>query len=142
MRDLFKRLKLECCIKSSGSKGLHIYVPFNTKGITFNDTKSLARAVAMMMEEQDELVVARLKAAGAIRVGKTNVPEFAAGSHTFNTLFGATHNPYRHGLSAGGSSGGAAAALAAGLVPLAEGSASARSIGTFSRIVPKRLVQA
>src|SRR3954447_10474654 len=71
---------------------------------------------------RDELVVARLKAAGAIRVGKTNVPEFAAGSHTFNTLFGVTHNPYRHGRSAGGSSGGAAAALAAGLVPLAEGS--------------------
>ena len=70
---------------------------------------------------RDELVVARLKAAGAVRVGKTNVPEFAAGSHTFNPLFGATHNPYRHGLSAGGSSGGAAAALAAGLVPIAEG---------------------
>src|SRR4051794_32475962 len=63
---------------------------------------------------RDELVVARLKAAGAIRVGKTNVPEFAAGSHTVNPLFGATHNPYRRGLSAGGSSGGAAAALAAG----------------------------
>ncbi|RBY88569.1 amidase [Blastococcus sp. TF02A-26] len=71
---------------------------------------------------RDELVVDRLRRAGAIRVGKTNTPEFAAGSHTFNTLFGATHNPYRHGLSAGGSSGGAAAALAAGLVPLAEGS--------------------
>jgi len=71
---------------------------------------------------RDELVVARLKAAGAVRIGKTNVPEFAAGSHTFNPLFGATHNPYRLGLSAGGSSGGAAAALAAGLVPLAEGS--------------------
>ena len=71
---------------------------------------------------RDELVVARLGAAGAIRVGKTNVPEFAAGSHTFNPLFGATHNPYRQGLSAGGSSGGAAAALAAGFVPLAEGS--------------------
>ncbi|RBY92192.1 amidase [Blastococcus sp. TBT05-19] len=71
---------------------------------------------------RDELVVARLRAAGAIRVGKTNVPEFAAGSHTVNPVFGATHNPYRHGLSAGGSSGGAAAALAAGLVPLAEGS--------------------
>src|SRR3954447_20649620 len=51
---------------------------------------------------RDELVVARLKAAGAIRVGKTNVPEFAAGSHTFNPVFGVTHNPYRHGLSAGG----------------------------------------
>src|SRR3712207_6920178 len=55
-------------------------------------------------------------------VGKTNVPEFAAGSHTVNPLFGATHNPYRHGLSAGGSSGGAAAAPAAGFVPLGAGS--------------------
>src|SRR6478672_8071625 len=71
---------------------------------------------------RDELIVARYKAAGAIRVGKTNVPEFAAGSHTFNPLFGPSHNPYRHGLSVGGSSGGAAAALAAGLVPLADGS--------------------
>jgi amidase len=89
----------------------------------------------------DELVVARLKAAGAIRVGKTNVPEFAAGSHTFNPLFGATHNPYRHGLSAGGSSGGAAAALAAGLVPLAEGSdmgGSLRNPAAFCNVVGLR----
>jgi len=71
---------------------------------------------------RDELIVSRLHSAGAIRVGKTNVPEFAAGSHTFNPVFGVTHNPYRHGLSAGGSTGGGAAALAAGLVPLAEGS--------------------
>ena len=55
---------------------------------------------------RDELIVARYKAAGAVRVGKTNVPEFAAGSHTFNPVFGASHNPYRHGLSVGGSSGG------------------------------------
>src|SRR3712207_2544442 len=90
---------------------------------------------------RDELVVARLKAAGAIRVGKTNVPEFAAGSHTFNPLFGATHNPYRHGLSAGGSSGGAAAALAAGLVPLAEGSdmgGSLRNPAGFCNVVGLR----
>jgi amidase len=90
---------------------------------------------------RDELVVARLKAAGAIRVGKTNVPEFAAGSHTFNTLFGATHNPYRHGLSAGGSSGGAAAALAAGFVPLAEGSdmgGSLRNPAAFCNVVGLR----
>jgi amidase len=90
---------------------------------------------------RDELVVARLKAAGAIRVGKTNVPEFAAGSHTFNTLFGATHNPYRHGRSAGGSSGGAAAALAAGLVPLAEGSdmgGSLRNPAAFCNVVGLR----
>src|SRR4051794_2326022 len=89
----------------------------------------------------DELVVARLRAAGAIRVGKTNVPEFAAGSHTVNTLFGATHNPYRRGLSAGGSSGGAAAALAAGLVPLAEGSdmgGSLRNPAAFCNVVGLR----
>jgi amidase len=90
---------------------------------------------------RDELVVARLRAAGAIRVGKTNVPEFAAGSHTFNPVFGATHNPYRHGLSAGGSSGGAAAALAAGLVPLAEGSdmgGSLRNPAAFCNVVGLR----
>jgi amidase len=90
---------------------------------------------------QDELVVARMAAAGAIRVGKTNVPEFAAGSHTFNTLFGATHNPYRHGLSAGGSSGGGAAALAAGFVPLADGSdmgGSLRNPAAFCNVVGLR----
>src|SRR4051794_6045137 len=58
---------------------------------------------------RDELVVARLKRAGAIRVGKTNVPEFAAGSPTFNPVFGVTHNPYRHGLWARGRSGAAPA---------------------------------
>ena len=90
---------------------------------------------------RDELVVARLRAAGAIRLGKTNVPEFAAGSQTVNPLFGATHNPYRHGLSAGGSSGGAAAALAAGLVPLAEGSdmgGSLRNPAAFCNVVGLR----
>ena len=90
---------------------------------------------------RDELVVARLKRAGAIRVGKTNVPEFAAGSHTFNPVFGVTHNPYRHGLSAGGSSGGAAAALAAGLVPVAEGSdmgGSLRNPAAFCNVVGLR----
>ena len=90
---------------------------------------------------RDELVVARLRNAGTIRVGKTNVPEFAAGSQTFNTVFGVTHNPYRHGLSAGGSSGGAAAALAAGFVPLAEGSdmgGSLRNPAAFCNVVGLR----
>jgi amidase len=87
---------------------------------------------------RDELIVARYKAAGAIRVGKTNVPEFAAGSHTINPVFGASHNPYRHGLSVGGSSGGAAAALAAGFVPLADGSdmgGSLRNPAGFCNVV-------
>ncbi|NEK59669.1 amidase [Geodermatophilus sabuli] len=90
---------------------------------------------------EDELVVGRLRAAGTIRLGKTNTPEFAAGSHTFNSLFGATHNPYRHGLSAGGSSGGAAAALAAGFVPVAEGSdmgGSLRNPAAFCNVVGLR----
>ncbi len=90
---------------------------------------------------QDSAVVARQKAAGAITLGKTNLPEFGAGSHTFNTVFGATHNPYRHGLSAGGSSGGSAAALAAGMVALADGSdmgGSLRNPASFCNIVGLR----
>lgn len=71
---------------------------------------------------QDDVMVARMRGAGAIFIGKTNVPEFGLGSHTFNPVFGATHNPYDHAKSAGGSSGGAAAALAARMVALADGS--------------------
>jgi len=70
----------------------------------------------------DSLMVERLRKAGVIFVGKTNTPEFGFGSHTFNPVFGATHNPYDHNRSAGGSSGGAAAALASRMVPLADGS--------------------
>ena len=69
----------------------------------------------------DSLMVARLRQAGVIFVGKTNTPEFGFGSHTFNPVFGATRNPYDLGRSAGGSSGGAAAALAARMLPLADG---------------------
>lgn len=72
--------------------------------------------------DADCLMVARLKAAGAIIIGKTNTPEFGLGSHTFNPVHGATHNPYRAGVTPGGSSGGAAAALAARLLPVADGS--------------------
>jgi amidase len=89
----------------------------------------------------DDLVVYRYRAAGAVRVGKTNIPEFAAGSHTVNPVFGATHNPYRHGSSAGGSSGGGAAALAAGFVPLAEGTdmgGSLRNPAAFCNVVGLR----
>ena len=71
---------------------------------------------------RDDLLAARLRAAGAILIGKSNVPEFGLGSHSFNPVFGATRNPYNLDLSAGGSSGGAAAALATGMVALADGS--------------------
>jgi amidase len=70
----------------------------------------------------DDLVVARIRKAGAISVGKTNVPEFQTGGHTFNELFGVTRNPYDLTRSAGGSGGGSAAALAAGMIAAAEGS--------------------
>ena len=70
----------------------------------------------------DGLMVARMRAAGCIVIGKTNVPEFGLGSHTFNTVFGPTRNAFDPALSAGGSSGGAAVALAQRLLPVADGS--------------------
>ncbi len=70
----------------------------------------------------DSLIVERMKRAGAVAVGKTNVPEFGAGSHTFNPVYGATGNAYDSTRSAGGSSGGAAVALATGMVAVADGS--------------------
>jgi amidase len=72
--------------------------------------------------QRDELLAARIRAAGAILIGKTNTPEFGLGSHSFNPVSGVTRNPYDLSKTAGGSSGGAAAALAARLVPLADGS--------------------
>lgn len=87
---------------------------------------------------EDALMVQRLKAAGAIIIGKTNTPEFGAGSHTFNPIFGATRNPYDLTKSAGGSSGGAAASLACGMLPLADGSdlgGSLRNPAAFCNVV-------
>ncbi|MEW2916565.1 amidase [Ruegeria sp. ANG10] len=72
--------------------------------------------------QRDDLIAARMRAAGAILIGKTNVPEFGLGSHTFNPVHGATTNPYNPARTCGGSSGGAAVALATGMVALADGS--------------------
>jgi amidase len=91
--------------------------------------------------ERDELLVSRMSGAGAISLGKTNVPEFGAGSHTVNRVFGATRNPYDLSRSAGGSSGGAAAALAARMVCLADGSdlgGSLRNPASFCNVVGLR----
>ncbi|GAA5192588.1 amidase [Rugosimonospora acidiphila] len=91
--------------------------------------------------DEDELVVARMRAAGAIVLGKTNVPEFGMGGHTDNTLFGPTRNPYDPALSAGGSSGGAAAALATGMATVCEGSdlgGSLRNPASFCNVVGLR----
>ena len=74
------------------------------------------------MARVDSVMVERMKAAGCIVIGKTNMPEFGLGSHTYNTLFGATGNAWDPSVSAGGSSGGAAVALAQRLLPVADGS--------------------
>ena len=73
------------------------------------------------LPRQDDLYVERLRAAGAIIIGKTNTPEFGAGSQTFNQVFGATRNPYATERTCGGSSGGAAVSVACGMLPLADG---------------------
>jgi amidase len=78
--------------------------------------------------DRDAPHVAALRSAGAVIIGKTNTPEFGAGSQTFNTVFGATRNPWNPRLTPGGSSGGAAAAVAAGLLPFADGSDLAASV--------------
>ena len=89
----------------------------------------------------DALIVSRARAAGAITVGKTNTPEFGAGSQTFNTLFGATRNPYDVTKTCGGSSGGSAVAAATGMVPVADGGdfgGSLRNPPAFCNVVGLR----
>lgn len=88
--------------------------------------------------ERDALIVTRIRAAGAITCGKTNTPEFGAGSQTFNSVFGATRNPYDTTKTCGGSSGGAAVALACGMLPIADGSdtgGSLRNPASFCNVV-------
>ena len=87
-----------------------------------------SRALAGFVPERDELPVARLRAAGAIILGKTNVPEFTLEGYTHNLLYGVTRNPWNAELTPGGSSGGAAASVAAGLVPAALGTDGGGSI--------------
>ncbi|MGE5304984.1 MAG: amidase [Alphaproteobacteria bacterium] len=90
------------------------------------------------MPSEDAVVVERLRGTGVLPIGKTNTPEFGMGSHTYNNVYGTTLNPYDLTKSAGGSSGGAAAALASGLLPLADGSdlgGSLRNPGNFNNVV-------
>ncbi|MDE2819869.1 MAG: amidase [Chloroflexota bacterium] len=106
-----------------------------TKGIR---TTSGSPLYADLVPDIDDLHIERLKQAGCITLGKTNVPEFGAGSHTFNPVFGATRNPYDLSKTCGGSSGGAAVALAAGMIPIADGSdlgGSLRNPASFCNVV-------
>ncbi len=83
---------------------------------------------ASFVPDADSIVVERLRGAGAILIGKTNVPEFGLGSHSFNEVFGATRNAYDPSKTAGGSSGGAAVALALRMLPVADGGDHAGSL--------------
>ena len=90
------------------------------------------------LPERDGIMVERIKAAGAIIIGKTNTPEFGLGSHSYNPIFGATGCAYAPDRTAGGSSGGAAAALALQMVPVADGSdmmGSLRNPAAFNNII-------
>ncbi len=94
-----------------------------------------------VMPESDSVLVERVRRAGAIPIGKTNVPELGMGSQTYNRVYGTTRNPYDRSKTAGGSSGGAAAALAAGMLPIADGGdlgGSLRNPANFNNIVALR----
>jgi amidase len=111
---------------------------FLTKGVR---TTFGSLAFKDYVPEVDSLPVERLKKAGAISLGKTNTPEFGAGSQTFNAVFGATPNPYDLSKTCGGSSGGGAVALASGMIALADGTdlgGSLRNPANFCNIVGLR----
>ena len=108
---------------------------FETAGIR---TTRGSRFYRDFVPTADAAIVTRVRAAGAITCGKTNTPEFGAGSQTFNDVFGATRNPYDLTKTCGGSSGGAAVALACGMVPVADGSdtgGSLRNPAAFCNVV-------
>jgi len=108
---------------------------FETRGIRTTFGSPL---FANYIPAQDDIVVERMQRAGAVTIGKTNTPEFGAGSQTFNTVFGATRNPYDLTKTCGGSSGGAAVALACGMAPVASGTdlgGSLRNPAAFCNLV-------
>ena len=95
------------------------------KGIRFTQGSPIFRDT---VATTDSIIVERMRAAGAIYIGKTNTPEFGLGSHTYNPVYGITRNAWDPSRSAGGSSGGAAVALATRMLPLADGSDYAGSL--------------
>jgi amidase len=116
--------KAEREIMKKGKLGPLLGVPVSIKDVTLTAgirTTFGSQLYENFIPDQDAMVVERLKKAGAIILGKTNTPEFAAGGSTFNKVFGITRNPWNPNFNSGGSSGGTAAAIAAGLCPLGEG---------------------
>lgn len=108
---------------------------FLTKGVR---TTFGSLAFEDFVPDVDSLPVERLKKAGGISLGKTNTPEFGAGSQTFNAVFGSTPNPYDLTKTCGGSSGGGAVALASGMISIADGTdlgGSLRNPASFCNLV-------
>src|SRR5215213_6034697 len=123
-RALASAKAAETCLKNGGVGGLLLGLPLAIKDVT--PTAGLRTTYGSPhyrdhVPDDDAEVVKRLRKAGAAIVAKTNTPEIACGANTNNELFGPTHNPWRQGLSPGGSSGGSAVAVATGMVPLAQG---------------------
>lgn len=105
--------------------------PFTNGSLIFKDR----------LPAEDSVLVERLRRAGVLPIGKTNISEFTMGSHSYNRVYGTTVNPWDPTKSAGGSSGGAAAAVAAGMLPLADGSdlgGSLRNPANFNNVVALR----
>lgn len=127
-------------LAESGPMGPLHGLPFAVKDL--EETKGLLTTCGSPLFKRyipnsDSLMVARLRAAGALIIGKTNVPEFGFGSQTYNTLFGATLNAYDQSRTAGGSSGGAAVAIASRMMALADGSdhgGSLRNPAAFNNV--------
>lgn len=120
--------------------GLPIVIK-DTHNVTGFKTTFGSKIYSENYSNENEISVERMLKAGAIVIGKTNVPEFAAGSHTFNKVFGTTYNPYDLTKTAGGSSGGAAVALATGMTALADGSdmgGSCRNPAAYNNVVGLR----
>ena len=119
-------------------------VPIAVKDLT--NTRGLRTTYGSLLfqnhvPEQDELVVARLRQAGAVIIGKANTPEFGFGAVCTNRLCGPTRNPFDVLLTSGGSSGGSAVAVATGMVPLAHGTdfgGSVRTPASFCDVVSIR----
>jgi amidase len=142
----FERARTEAIASDERRGGGAPVGPLEGLPVAFKDLQPTAgtrttmgsRTLADWVPDADSLTVTRIREAGAIGVGKTNVPEFGAGSQTYNEVFGPTRNPYDPARTPGGSSGGAAAALAAGFIALADGSdygGSLRNPASFCNVV-------
>ena len=136
--------KAESAVMKGGDTGPLTGIPVSIKDVTpvaGVRTTFGSKLYENFVPAEDDLVVERLKRAGAIIMGKTNTPEFAAGASTFNKIFGITRNPWDTDFTVGGSSGGAAASVAAGMGPLAQGNdlgGSLRTPASFCGVVGLR----